>query len=154
MPSLVREGRREGLGGGRIENRTDAEQGRRVDRLELDLLADQLAAVRGGGHREADDRLGWLRLAVPSSSLVPEHGDAAPERLLDGLDRLAVLVGELDGHHHRVVLEDFAELTELDLLVEAGQMFGQRGTGLVPGRTRLAGQDEEDEPAESAASSP
>ena len=105
--------------------------------------------LRGGGSSlKLDDRLGGSRLAVPASLLVAEHGDAAPERFVGRADRLVVLVGELDGHHDRVVLEDLAELAELNLLVEAGQVLGHRSAGLIAGRPRLARQDQEDQPAQ------
>ncbi len=83
--------------------------------------------VRGGGlSLKAHDRLGGFRLPMPASLLVPEHGDAAPERFFDRADRLVVVVGQLDGHHDRIVLEDFAELAELNLFVEPGQVSGHR----------------------------
>ena len=63
---------------------------------------------------------------MPASLVVAEHGDTSPEGFIDRPDRLVVIVGKLDGHHDRIIFEDFAELTELNFLVKAGQVAGHR----------------------------
>ena len=101
-----------------------------------------LRRVQPRSWRKLDDRLGRLRSGGAS---VPFRTGASSRRaraVRRGVDRLAVVVGELDGHHDRVVLEDLAELAELHLFVEAGQVPGHRGAGwlrVAPawrGRTR------------------
>ena len=61
----------------------------------------------------------------PAAVLVLDN-DTPRQRGSPGAGRLAVLVGELDAHDDAVVLEDLAELAELDLLVESGQVLGHR----------------------------
>ena len=73
---------------GRIPNKVG-----RIDRLELDLLADQLSVLEPGVVLEADDGLGAFGLTVPATALIAEHGDAAPEGLVIGPGGLAILVG-------------------------------------------------------------
>ena len=70
---------------------------------------------------KAHDRLGGSRLTMPPASpVISQHRHAAPERFIGGADRLVVFVGERDGHHNRIVFEDFAELAELNLFVKPG----------------------------------
>ncbi len=121
-----------------VSDRPDGEEGRRVVGLELDLLPDKLGGEVPAG--ETDVHLRRVPgLASPSARLVSEHRDAPPERLAGRADRLAFHVVELDGHHHRLVLEDLAELAEGDLLVETRQVAGHLAPGLQPCGPRLAG---------------
>ena len=112
-----------------------------VVRLELDLLVDQFApSSRGASSLKLTTVCVALSTAGASALLVSGAWSPAPERLIGGPDRLAVLVGQLDGHDDRVVFEDFAELAELDFFVEAGQVSGHRGAGLSAGRARWRGR--------------
>ena len=60
----------------------------------------------------------------PSSFLIPAERDTPEERLAGRMSGDAILVGELDAHDDAVVFEDLAELTELDLFIEPGQVPG------------------------------
>ena len=82
--------RSEPVGRRRIEHRADAKQGRGVVGLESDLLMDRLPSAGARLVLKAHDRLGGFRLPMPATLLVLEHGDAAPERLIGGADRLLV----------------------------------------------------------------
>ncbi len=61
----------------------------------LILWRMQFPVLEPGVVLETDDGLGPSVLPVPSATLVAEHGDTAPERLIIGAGGLAMLVGEL-----------------------------------------------------------
>ena len=100
---------------------------------------------------DADDGSGatfWLPLPAPAliaHIVTPRQSGSSAGRI-----GLRSFVGELDAHDDAVVLEDLAELAELDLLVEPGEVLGHRGPGRpVARRAGLARQHRKNRPPSS-----
>jgi len=127
----------------------EGEQDRAIGRFHLDDLTDDRRldpSIPDAQVVAVDGNVG----PSPSPLLVAVHAHATPSVLGVGRRRktLPFAVEQLDAHDGAVVLEDLAELSELDLVVEAGQMLAHTAHTLRGTHHRPSGHRQEDQAAQ------